>query len=129
MPDDKPATNADGSPREFGDAATGWMEPPRIPATRPCPQSDGLGVRANPERVKAARLLREILAPIKENLEAHGLDFEKHIDKELSHRFLPLPCRYCKAKGQIPMEQPGDPSQVSPSRGPEGLRHLLPGRR
>jgi len=115
MPD-KPATNADGSPREFGDAATGWMEAPRIPATRPCPQCDGLGVRANPERVKAARLLGEILAPMKDTLEKAGIDLQKHIDSELAGRFLPLPCRLCRAKGQIPMEQPGDPSQISPSR-------------
>ena len=121
MPESKPDANAN--------VDTSWMQPAKVPETRACPKCDGDGQVTQPERDRMQKLIVELFDPIRKHLEKDGIDFDTYVGLELEERLKGVGCTVCKGTGKIPMEQPGDPSQISPTRGPEGLRHLLPGRR
>ncbi len=84
----------------MADTPTGWMDAPQVPKTRLCPQCDGKKGLPDPRRNRAVTLF-------KEQLRAAGLRVEVSPREEfmLLAQFPPLPCRFCKGTGVIPMEQ------------------------
>lgn len=107
----------------------GWMEPPNVPATRPCPACDGTKQVDHPKLKAAKELVEKTLEPIREQLQnlqtithdpGHYDQLVETARAELVKSYPPMPCITCKGAGVIRMEQPGDPY-------PDPSRKHLPG--
>lgn len=95
-----------------------WMDPPKVPATRPCPTCGGTKQVEHPKFFPAWALVEKALRPAMESAQAmigalatdvvKPFDWEAEAHKRLEEDYPPLPCPQCKATGEIRMEQPGD---------------------
>ena len=95
---------------------TSWMDPPQVPATRPCPRCDGTQQVPHPKFPEAMRLVDTTLRPAMESVVAvakslatgplnkKDLDWEAKARMSLEKAYPPSPCPTCHGAGTIPME-------------------------